>query len=127
MFKSEIEKEIETLIEKLEDKKTELNDLLDQRDNLSIDNLDPNDYEDDYDSMLDDIYGEFMESYSASDVLKNVDPIAYRCGLNDFMDSIDIADTKEYKNIEDEISDLKSEISDIESEIEDYKNELKNI
>lgn len=44
-----------------------------------------------YDDMLDDVaepwtFGEL--SYPASAVLKEVDPIAYRCGFNDYTDSM---------------------------------------
>lgn len=41
--------------------------------------------EDDYDQMLDEIHGEFM-GYSASMVLKEVYPIAYRCGFSDYQE-----------------------------------------
>lgn len=40
-----------------------------------------------YDEMLDQVYGDFMGSYSASRVLKEVDPIAYRVGFHDWTDS----------------------------------------
>lgn len=45
--------------------------------------------EDDYDDMLDEVHGEFM-GYSASRILKEVNPIAYRCGFSDY---------QEYKNV----------------------------
>lgn len=38
-----------------------------------------------YDDMLDDVYGEPM-GYAASRILREVDPIAYRCGLLDWLD-----------------------------------------
>ena len=41
--------------------------------------------EDDYDDMLDEVHGEFM-GYSASWILKEVDPISYRCGFSDFQE-----------------------------------------
>jgi len=41
--------------------------------------------EDDYDDMLDEVHGEFM-GYSASRILKEVDPIAYRCGFSDYQE-----------------------------------------
>ena len=39
-----------------------------------------------YDEMLDDVYGDFMDSYPASRVLRLVDPIAYRVGFYDWLD-----------------------------------------
>lgn len=52
-----------------------------------IDNLDG----DDYDAMLDEVYGEVDicgYTYSASYALQNLDPIAYRCGMTDYYDSL---------------------------------------
>lgn len=44
-----------------------------------------------YDDMLDECYDEVKIGglcYSPSYVLKNVDEIAYRCGVNDYADSL---------------------------------------
>tara|TARA_R110000751_G_scaffold245206_1_gene345226 strand:- start:14 stop:241 length:228 start_codon:yes stop_codon:yes gene_type:complete len=44
-----------------------------------------------YDEMIDDCSEEVKignMTYSPSRVLKEVDPIAYRCGLNDYLDSL---------------------------------------
>lgn len=44
----------------------------------------------DYDDELDEAYQDYEVmglSFSASRVLKECDPIAYKCGLNDFADS----------------------------------------
>lgn len=45
-----------------------------------------------YDEMLDEVYGEVQiggYSYYTSNVLKNVDPIAYEEGFNDYVDSLE--------------------------------------
>lgn len=45
-----------------------------------------------YDDMLDEFSGEVVIGtlrYAASRVLREVDPIAYRCGLFDFLDGED--------------------------------------
>lgn len=56
-----------------------------------IENKDIVDIESLYDDMLDDTHGIVsiagME-YSTSDALKRLDPIAYRCGLTDYIDSL---------------------------------------
>ena len=47
--------------------------------------------EDVYDDMLDDCYGPVRIGgleYSPAMVLYRVDPIAYRCGMNDYYDSL---------------------------------------
>ena len=44
-----------------------------------------------YDEMLDDCEGPVIVcgmTYSASQVLREVDPVAYRCGFNDYVDSL---------------------------------------
>ena len=42
-----------------------------------------------YDEMLDEVYGDFMDAYSASRAFKAVDPIAYLAGLSDYMDMLE--------------------------------------
>ena len=62
-----------------------------------------------------------------SHVLKNVDPVAYRCSLNDFVDSLDVEDSDEYKALQEEIDQLQSDIEDLESEIEDLESEIEDL
>lgn len=70
-----------------------------------------------YDSLLDDCHDEVKiagYTYSTSEALKAVDPIAYRCGLADFssMDYIEIPranfylSTESYDELCDEYEDL---------------------
>lgn len=107
---------ITTLIEKIQDECT------------------PVDREAAFDAMLDDCYsfekvGGPFAYMSPSRVLKEVDPVAYRCGVNDYADSeewLEIAGdyyrSDEVENVRDAfISDLESEVSDLEGEIEDLE------
>lgn len=51
-----------------------------------------------YDEMLDDIYGTVQIAgfeYTTSRALKELDPIAYRCGLADWRDSLETDDANE--------------------------------
>ena len=92
--------------------------------------LDPDDYEYQFDESLDDSIPEIeicCLTYSPSHVLKNVDPTAYRCGLNDFVDSLDVEDSDEYEALQEEIDQLKSDIEDLESEIEDLENQIADL
>ncbi|NCB78512.1 MAG: hypothetical protein EOM41_00670 [Bacilli bacterium] len=92
--------------------------------------LDPDDFADQFDDMLDDSTPEIEIgdlTYSPSHVLKNVDPIAYRCSLNDFVDSLDVEDSDEYKALQEEIDQLQSDIEDLESEIEDLENQIADL
>ena len=92
--------------------------------------LDPDDYEDQFDESLDDSIPEIeigCLTYSPSHVLKNVDPVAYRCGLNDFVDSLDIEDSDEYKELQSEIDDIQDEIDQLQSDIEDLENQIADL
>ena len=92
--------------------------------------LDPDDYEDQFDESLDESIPEIeigCLTYLPSHVLKNVDPTAYRCGLNDFVDSLDVEDSDEYKALQEEIDQLQSDIEDLESEIEDLENQIADL
>lgn len=92
--------------------------------------LDPDDFADQFDEMLDESIPEIeigCLTYSPSHVLKNVDPTAYRCSLNDFVDSLDVEDSDEYKALQEEIDQLKSDIEDLESEIEDLENQIADL
>lgn len=83
--------------------------------------LDPDDFADQFDELLDE-RGEIeigCLTYSPSHVLKNVDPTAYRCSLNDFVDSFDVEDSDEYKALQSEIDDIQDEIEDLENQIAD--------
>lgn len=76
----------------------------------------------DYDDYLDEVNGEVEVcgmSYSASSVLKNVDPIAYRCGKNDYIDSLDKEDNDDYQDLISEKDNLESELEDLEAELEE--------
>ena len=92
--------------------------------------LDPDDYVTKFDESLDESIPEIeigCLTYSPSHVLKNVDPTAYRCSLNDFVDSLDVEDSDEYKALQDEIDQLQSDIEDLENEIEDLENQIADL
>lgn len=57
-----------------------------------------------WDDCLDEVHGDFMGSYPASRVLKEVDPIAYRCGFNDWV-SNELGETITEDEPEDEDED----------------------
>lgn len=92
--------------------------------------LDPDNYEDQFDESLDNSIPEIeigCLTYSPSHVLKNVDPTAYRCGLNDLVDSLDVEDSDEYKALQSEIDDIQDEIDQLQSDIEDLENQIADL
>ena len=82
--------------------------------------LDPDDYSDRYDDMLDECHGDFL-GMNASYILKEMDPVAYRCGLLDYLDGLD---QDEEKMDNDECLELFNQLEEIESEIEELEEEL---
>jgi DNA repair exonuclease SbcCD ATPase subunit len=76
------------------------------------DNLENGENTDEYDAMLDDCHPVVKIGnleYSPSQVLKNVDEIAYNCGLIDYNDS-------RLTEINEEIEQLETELKDLEEE-----------
>lgn len=61
--------------------------------------------------MLDECYGSFTVGeipFTASQILSQLDPIAYDCGFSDFNDE--------------ELGEKQSELEDLESELIDFEN-----
>ncbi|QYC52638.1 SH3 domain protein [Salmonella phage SSBI34] len=58
-----------------------------------------------------------------SDILKNCDPTAYRCGKVDYDSSKDLDDVEEYQELQEELEELENERDDLESEIEELEEE----
>ena len=113
--------------------KTQINTIKAQIQLLTskIDNfeLNPEDFAEQYDEMLDDVYGEFM-GFDASQILNEMDPTAYRCGLLDYVDSLDQDEekmkdydyaewTEEKENLELELEELEDQLWDLEMEDEE--------
>ena len=82
--------------------------------------LDPDDYAEQYDEMLDEVHGDFL-GMNASYILKKMDPTAYRCGLLDYLDGLDQDDEK-MEN--DECLEMFEELEENESEIEELEDKL---
>ena len=105
-----LQSQIDSIESKLSDLRLHASDLESQQSKIE---LDPDNYEDQFDDMLDESIQEIeigCLTYSPSHVLKNVDPVAYRCGLVDYIDSFDVEDSAEYKELQEEIDQLKYDI-----------------
>jgi len=109
-------------------KQNELKDL--QSDLLDIEK-NPQEYTDLeslYDDLLDELYSDVCEALpvtiTGSELIKEFDPIMYRCGFSDFIGQFDYSSLDCYTDKESEIEDLESEISDLESQIEDIEIEI---
>lgn len=92
--------------------------------------LDPDDFADQFDDMLDESGTVEAGGYSfyPSRILKELDPVAYSCSLNDYVDSVfDVEDSDEYKALQSEIDDIQEEIDQLKSDIEDLENEIADL
>jgi peptidoglycan hydrolase CwlO-like protein len=115
----------ETLEQKIEDLKEKISDLQSELDSLEIGQTNLAD-DDEYSKWIDDLYMPYSIGYltfEASHVLRELDPVAYNCGFGDYLESLDISDSEEYKELESELEDLESELEDLESELEDLETE----
>ena len=94
--------------------KKQIAELEDKIDNFEIDE---DKYDDKYDEWLDEIHGEIMIgciSFLPSRILSELDPIAYRCGFSDYIDSLDIEDDEDYQELQAELEEVKEELSELE-------------
>ena len=111
---------IRKLQAQIKDKQTQQNEI----------ECDPDDLADQFDECLDEAGSIEVAgcTFYPSQVLKECDPIAYRCGLNDFADfEFRKEDSEEYQSLQEEIDQLESDIEDLESEIEDLQSQIEEI
>ena len=90
----------------------ERQDILNQIEELEQrkEELENNENEEEYDNYLDDCQGDInigSLTYSASQVLKAVDEIAYNCGHSEYNDNL-------ISDIEDELEDLREELNELD-------------
>ena len=50
-----------------------------------------------------------------------------RGGVSDFVDSLDVEDSDEYKELQEEIDQLQSDIEDLENDIEDLEDQIEDL
>jgi len=110
----------------LDQHQRELSVLQEQLDDVEVD--EDSKYNE-YVEMLDcngeiDVAGYMMYP---STILKECDPTAFRVGLSDYADSLDVEDTEEYKDIAEQIDNLESVIMDTEECIERTEEEIEEL
>lgn len=86
--------------------------------------LDPDDFADQYNESLTESYGDTVNiagcEYDTVNALKQLDPTAYRCGLNDYVSMLDNTESEEYRDLLSERDDLECEIEDLEAQEQDF-------
>lgn len=79
-----------------------------------VEELTPIDIEKRYDEMIDECYPEVNVgvTFNPSRVLKEMDEIAYRCGLNDFIDSENWVELNGNYYDSDEVEEIRNRIEE---------------
>ena len=100
---------------RIEELQNEIADLEKEIDRFE---LDTDDYEDLYDELLNEqgpvnIGG---LTFAPADIVKEMDPTAYRCGLLDFVDNMELEDSEEYREMVERLEELQDELTDLENE-----------
>ena len=86
--------------------------------------------DDEYDEMLDDVYGDVEicgMNYSSSQALKELDPVAYNCGKGDYEANYDLDNCEEYSDLKDELESLENKLSDLENDLDELNEQLDSL
>jgi len=118
-----LESSLEVLNSELINLQSDLEGKTKNRDNIEVN---PDEFEDHFCEILDDLEGEFM-GMSASYILKECDPTAFRCGLIDYCDCVDVEQLPEYQEAQEEIEEVESQIEDLELTIEELEEEISEL
>lgn len=113
--------QLATLQDQLVDLQSKLSDIEVNLENYA-------DLESQYDDFLDEIYSEACEalpiSVTGSELIKEHDPVMYRCGYSDFCSGYDYASLEVYTDTENEIQDIESEIESLQDEISEIEDQI---
>ena len=132
-LKSEIADLIEQLNAKKQERALNLVCLEVKKEELDNYEIDPDSVEDSYKDCLNEMH-ELPNGWDYADVLERMDPIMYRCGLNDYADSFDKEEFEDYKELQEEFEELDNindqlndEIFDLEQETEERQEILNSL
>ena len=110
--------QVQTEIENLELNISELK--------ADIDNFEYSMTDGEFDGFLDE-EGEqhtSVGSFYASDILKNCDPVAYRCAKSDYESSFDLDYCTEYTDMVEELESLESELGSLQDELKNLESNV---
>ena len=118
-------KTLQELKAQLESIKVKMTDLSNRMGNFE---LEESEYEDKYKDLIDELTGTIKImgiSFNASRILEELDPIAYNCGLSDYVDSLDKIEDSAYIEMQEEYDEFSGEVFDLEEEINNLEMEGK--
>ena len=85
-----------------------------------IDNFEYSTTDAEFDDVLDEdgVQHTSVGSFYPSDILKNCDPVAYRCAKSEYEGNFDLDNLTEYMDMVEELESLKDELDNLENEAE---------
>lgn len=117
-----LQSEITDLVEQLNAKKQEralnLAALEVKKQEMEDYEIDPDSLEESYKEALNESY-EMPNGWEYSDVLEQMDPIMYRCGLNDYADGFDKENQDDYRELMEQLEDLESIDNELCNDMDD--------
>lgn len=99
----------------IENKNIEIEEKQEEIDNFEID---ADDKEEQFNDLLDKT-NEGIFNMLPSDILRKCAPIMYRQELLNYVDSLQVSDEQEYKDLEEELETLNTELEELEEELEE--------
>jgi len=112
----------EEILRELEEKRKELRA---KKRELDLFELNPEDYKEEFKEWLDECYGKIKimgVSFWASDILEELDHTAFREGLLEFVDKINLKSVPGYAELEEEVENTRAGIEELELELEALEN-----
>ena len=109
----QVQTEIETLELSITELKSEINDF-----EYSLTDAEWDEYLDE-----DGEQHTSVGSFYPSDILKNCDPVAYRCAKSDYEGNFDLDDCTEYTDMVEELENLESDLESLNDELKDLEGE----
>ena len=95
-----------------------------------IDNFEYECSDDEYDNFLDQIYPEIKIgslTFYPSQVIKECDPVAYRCAKSDYESDYDLDECEEYADLKADLESLQDDLESLESDLEELENTLDDL
>ena len=122
-LKSEIADLIEQINAKKQERALNLASLEVKKQEMDDYEIDPDSLEESYKDFLNEME-EMPNGWDYSDVLERMDPIMYRCGLNDYADSFDKEEQDDYKELLEEYEEFDNINDQLNDEIYDLGDEM---
>ena len=122
-LKSEIAVLVDHLSAKKQERALNLAALEVKKQEMDDYEIDPDSLEESYKDWLNEME-EMPNGWDYSDVLERMDPIMYRCGLNDYADSFDKEEFQDYKELLEEYEEFDNINDQLNDEIYDLDDEM---